>query len=109
MNFYAFHPKGWRAGLSEYFERIFSADTVQRLKPAPEPYHMVAGRLGVDIGQTRLIAAHSWDIAGALHAGCAAAFIHRTGMVLDPLFERPDVIGADLREVADRILEKEGG
>ena len=96
------------AGLSEYFERIFSADTVRRLKPAPEPYRMVAGRLGVDIGQTRLIAAHSWDIAGALHAGCAAAFIHRTGMVLDPLFERPDVVGADLHEVADRILEKEG-
>jgi 2-haloacid dehalogenase len=96
------------AGLSEYFEHIFSADTVRRLKPAPEPYHMVAGRLGVDIGQTRLIAAHSWDIAGALHAGCAAAFIQRTGMVLDPLFERPDVIGADLHEVADRILEKKG-
>lgn len=93
------------AGLNEYFERIFSADTVQRLKPAPEPYRMVAGRLGVDIGQTRLIAAHSWDIAGALHAGCTAAFIRRTGMVLDPLFESPDVIGADLREVADRILE----
>ena len=95
------------AGLNEYFERIFSADTVRRLKPAPEPYHMVAGRLGVDISQTRLIAAHSWDIAGALHAGCAAAFIRRTGMVLDPLYERPDVVGADLREVADRILEKE--
>ena len=95
------------AGLSEYFERIFSADTVRRLKPAPEPYSMVAGHLGVDISQTRLIAAHSWDIAGALHAGCAAAFIRRTGMVLDPLFERPDVVGADLREVADRILEKE--
>ncbi|TMD67261.1 MAG: haloacid dehalogenase type II [Chloroflexi bacterium] len=97
------------AGLNQYFEHIFSADTVQRLKPAPEPYRMVAKRLGVDISQTRLIAAHSWDIAGALHAGCAAAFIHRTGMVLDPLFQRPDVVGADLREVADRILEKEGG
>src|SRR5437879_13691914 len=93
------------AGLSEYFERIFSADTVRRLKPAPEPYRMVAGRLGVDIGQTRLIAAHSWDIAGALHAGCATAFIHRTGMVLDPLFEGPAVVGAERHEVADRILE----
>jgi hypothetical protein len=25
-------------------------------------------------------------------------------MVLDPLFERPDVVGSDLREVADGIL-----
>jgi 2-haloacid dehalogenase len=95
------------AGLNEYFEHIFSADTVQRLKPAPEPYRMVAERLGVDINQTRLIAAHSWDVTGALHAGCAAAFIRRVGMVLDPLFESPDIVGADLREVADRIIEKE--
>jgi hypothetical protein len=30
-------------------------------------------------------------------------------MVLDPLADRPDVVGADLREVADRILEIESG
>lgn len=95
------------AGLRGYFEHIFSADTARRLKPAPEAYRMVADRLGVDIGEIRLIAAHSWDIAGALHVGCAAAFVARPGMVLDPLFDRPDVVGADLREVADRILERE--
>ncbi len=97
------------AGLSGYFERIFSADAVQRLKPAPEPYRMVADRLGVGIGDLRLIAAHAWDIAGALRAGCAAAFVARPGMVLDPLVEAPDVVGADLREVAERILAREGG
>ncbi len=96
------------AGLSEYFEQLFSVDTVQRLKPAPEAYRMVAERLGVAIGEIRLIAAHAWDIAGALRTGCAAAFVTRPGMVLDPLFERPDVVGADLREVAERILEREG-
>lgn len=96
------------AGLNGYFEQIFSADVVQRLKPAPEPYRMVADRLGVGIGDLRLIAAHAWDIAGALRVGCAAAFVARPGMVLDPLVERPDVVGADLREVAERILEREG-
>jgi len=35
---------------------------------------MVAERLGVGTGELRLVAAHAWDIAGALHAGCAAAF-----------------------------------
>jgi hypothetical protein len=30
-------------------------------------------------------------------------------MVLDPLVERPDVVGANLREVADRILDIESG
>jgi len=97
------------SGLREYFEQVLSADAVKRLKPAPEPYQMAAERLGVEIGQIRLVAAHAWDVAGALQAGCAAAFVARPGMVLNPLFERPDVVGADLREVADRIIEVEVG
>jgi 2-haloacid dehalogenase len=95
------------AGLLDLFEQVFSADTVQRLKPAPEPYHMVAARLGVQIGQVRLVAAHAWDIAGALRAGCAAAFVARPGMVLDPLVEQPDIIGSDLRDIADQIIAVE--
>jgi 2-haloacid dehalogenase len=97
------------SGLRDYFEQILSADTVGRLKPAPEPYRMAAQSLGVEVERIRLVAAHAWDVAGALRAGCAAAFVARPGMVLDPLVERPDVVGADLREVADRILEIESG
>ncbi len=97
------------SGLRGYFEQLLSADTVRRLKPAPEPYRMAAETLGVGVGEIRLVAAHAWDVAGALRAGCAAAFVARPGMVLDPLVERPDVVGADLREVADRILEVEIG
>jgi len=97
------------SGLRDYFEQILSADSVRRLKPAPEPYRMAAESSGVEVGQVRLVAAHAWDVAGAMRAGCAAAFVARPGMVLDPLVERPDVVGADLREVADRILEIEPG
>jgi 2-haloacid dehalogenase len=97
------------SGLREYFEQILSADAVGRLKPAPEPYRMAAQALGVEVKGVRLVAAHAWDVAGALRAGCAAAFVARPGMVLDPLVEHPDVVGADLREVADRILEIESG
>jgi 2-haloacid dehalogenase len=70
---------------------------------------LAADSLGVEIGQIRLVAAHAWDIAGALQAGCAAAFVARPGMVLNPLVKRPDVVGNDLREVADQILEVETG
>jgi 2-haloacid dehalogenase len=93
--------------LRDYFEQILSADDVERLKPAPEPYRMAAESLGVEVEGVRLVAAHAWDVAGALRAGCAAAFVARPGMVLDPLVEPPDVVGADLRQVADRILEIE--
>ncbi len=94
------------AGLGPLFEQILSADTVRRLKPAREPYLMAAQRLGVDPAQVVLVAAHAWDVAGAMHAGCAAAFVARPGMVLDPLVHEPDVVATDLEEVADAVLKQ---
>ena len=95
------------AGLSDRFEKILSADAVRRLKPAPEPYRAAAEALGVGTAEVRLVAAHAWDVAGAMRAGCAAAFVARPGMVLDPLAEPPDVVGADLSEVAASIIAAE--
>jgi hypothetical protein len=46
-------------------------------------------------------------VAGALRAGCAAAFVAR--QPFDPLVERPDVFGADLAEVVDDIIAAETG
>jgi 2-haloacid dehalogenase len=97
------------AGIADRFERILSADSVKRLKPSPAPYRFAAKSLGVEASGVRLVAAHSWDVAGAMRVGCAAAFVARPGMVLDPLAESPDVTGADLREVAEKILDVENG
>ena len=96
------------AKLRDDFEQIFSADEVRRLKPAPEPYQMVAERLGVAIGELRLVSAHAWDIAGALRAGAAAAYVQRPGLFFDPLVPQPDAMGEGLAETAERILEAEG-
>jgi 2-haloacid dehalogenase len=93
------------AGLTDKFEQILSADTARRLKPAPAPYRMAARSLGVPDRGMRLIAAHAWDVAGALRAGCAAAFVAR--QPFDPLVEEPDVAGTDLAEVADKIIAAE--
>ena len=92
------------AGLRDLFEQVLSADEVKRLKPAPEPYRMVAELFSTQVAEVRLVAAHAWDVAGALAAGCAAAFVERPGMVLSPIGAQPDVVGADLGEVAERIL-----
>lgn len=97
------------AGLAPLFEQILSADTARRLKPAREAYEGAAIELGVEVSGIRLVAAHAWDVAGALRAGAAAAFVARRGMVLDPLVPAPDIVGANLAEVAERILEVEIG
>ena len=95
------------ASLDEFFERSFSVDEVQRYKPSPEPYRMVADHLGLDTSDLRLVAAHGWDILGAMRAGCAAAFVARPGKTLFPLVEAPDIQGADLISVAEQIVAKE--
>ena len=91
------------SGLRELLEAVYSADEVRRLKPAAEPYQMVAKRTGVPIGDVRLVAAHGWDIAGSLAAGCRAAFVARPGAVLYPHGPQPDMIAPDLAGVADAL------
>ncbi|CAN5670736.1 haloacid dehalogenase type II [soil metagenome] len=92
------------SNLAQYFDKILSADTIKRLKPAKEVYEMAARSYGVEARDIRLVAAHAWDIAGALRAGCRAAFVARPGMVLDPLVDKPDIVGKDLKEVVDKII-----
>ncbi|KIF72933.1 haloacid dehalogenase [Streptomyces sp. 150FB] len=93
------------AGVRDLFDRVISADAVRRLKPAPEPYLSVADAFGVAPADVRLVAAHSWDITGALHAGCRAAFVARPGQVLSPIGPQPDIIEADITGAVERIIE----
>ena len=97
------------AELDRWFDAILSADDVKALKPRPEPYHLVARTFETDPHDVRVVAAHAWDISGALAAGCAAAFVSRPGKVLSPIGDQPDISGADLVEVAERILDAEAG
>jgi 2-haloacid dehalogenase len=91
------------AGLREHFDAVYSADAVRALKPAKEPYLAVARQCQVAVSEVRLVAAHSWDITGALAAGCRAAFVARPGAVLSPLGARPDIVGRDIDDVVDQI------
>jgi 2-haloacid dehalogenase len=93
------------AGLAELFEKALSADTGKRLKPAAEAYQNAARDLGVATREIRMVAAHVWDVHGAMRAGCAAAFVERPGAVWNPLVERPDIVGPDLGEIAERVIE----
>ena len=96
------------AGIRDLFDDVLSADTVRKLKPSPEPYQHVAATCEVDIDEVRLVAAHAWDVTGALSAGCRAAFVQRPGMVPSPVGPQPDILGEDLAEVVDQILEVDG-
>jgi 2-haloacid dehalogenase len=100
------------AGIAGRFDAILSADQIGALKPRRQAYEHAANTLGVAPGDIRLVAAHGWDIAGALEAGCRAEFVRGPGMdlkypgmALIPVGEQPDIVGEDLVEVADKIAK----
>lgn len=92
------------AGLTEYFETSLSVDTIRKYKPALETYKWAVEQLSVNAGDTILVAAHGWDIAGALQAGLQTAFIERKGQSLYPLSSKPQFVGKDLVEIANKIV-----
>lgn len=92
------------AELSDHLEDVISADEVGRLKPAAEPYRHAAQRTGVDIGELMLVAAHHWDVTGALCAGARAALVARPGVAPSPEGPQPELVVADLEELAGELL-----
>jgi 2-haloacid dehalogenase len=97
-----------QAGLADYFDEILSAGEVDSYKPAKVAYAHAAKKLGVDLDEIRMVAAHAWDISGALAAGCRAAFVRRPEKALDPRAPAPDIIGAGMLAVAREIVERDG-
>jgi 2-haloacid dehalogenase len=93
------------SGLGKYFEQSISVDSVRRFKPDLAVYRHAASILGVVPGELMMVAAHAWDVTGALQAGWRAAFVARPGKVLFPLAPVPEIVAPDLAAVADRLLE----
>ena len=92
------------AGLANYFEESLTVELVHRFKPDLQVYRRAAAQLGVKPAEIRLIAAHAWDVFGAMKAGCQAAFVARNGISLFPLGPKPDIIGSDMRAITAAIL-----
>lgn len=97
-----------RAGISEFFERSFSVEVVQKFKPAPETYRLVAQELGVATSDLCLVACHLWDTIGAQAAGCRGAFVTRPHNAFLPAAEVPvpDVTASTLTALADQIVQR---
>lgn len=84
------------AGLSGFFERELSVESVRKFKPHADVYTWAAREMQVPPAQCMLVAAHGWDVAGAKWAGMATAFIAREGQQKFGLAPQPDKEAADL-------------
>jgi len=92
------------ADLSKYFDHILSVHAVERLKPHPDVYRHAASAIGATLEEMMMVAAHDWDIAGAMAVGTKGAYVLRQGMARNPLFVEPTVTGDTMTTVAEKIL-----
>lgn len=92
------------AGLAPYFDAQLSVEDAGKFKPFTEAYNWAAQNMDTTPENCMLIAAHGWDVAGALWAGWRATFVARPGQQEYPLAPKTEIVAADLQKVADILV-----
>ncbi len=92
------------AGLKPAFDHILSVHTARHLKPHPAVYHQAAEEIGVPHERMMMVAAHDWDIAGAMAVGMAGGYVTRPGMAVNPLFAEPTLVAPTMDAMAEKIV-----
>ena len=86
-----------RAGLDDLVDRVVDVTTAGRWKPAPEPYREVWPPPACPPDAAAMVAAHPWDIGGAMAAGLAGGLRRPARRVLAAVPPTPDRAGARRR------------
>lgn len=94
------------AGIANLFDMIMSVEMVRRFKPHASVYRAAADRLGIDTSDLVMVAAHDWDVAGAMAAGCDGVFVSRSGQNFSKAFLEPTMTATDIRDAATRIVAR---
>ena len=94
------------AGIADRFDAIMSVDMVGRFKPHRSVYVAAADRLEIQPSELVMVAAHDWDIAGAIAAGAEGVFIARPGQLYSSSFMEPSMVASDIDAAASAIAER---
>ena len=92
-------------GLTTYFDELLSIESVGKFKPFTDVYNWAAHKMNVKPEDCMLIAAHGWDVAGALWAGWRAAFVSRPGQQTFPLAPQTEINEPNLKLIADILIQ----
>jgi 2-haloacid dehalogenase len=95
-----------RAGLDHLVDRVVDVTTAGRWKPAPEPYREVLDTAAVSAADAAMVAAHPWDVHGAMAVGMAGGFVDRNDVTWPPFLDPPTVRGRGVDEVVGALLAR---
>lgn len=94
-------------GLGQYMSMQLSVQSTGKFKPAIDVYQMASEKLGEEVEDLWMVAAHDWDIEGALNAGWHGAFIQREGKFYHPDAPQANIIQPTIRAFAAWFLENQ--
>ena len=92
-----------RSGIASYFKGIISAEPHKVYKPGRAAYELGQREIGIEIEELSFVSGNSFDVIGAANYGYPTIWVRRYGQILDELGMKPDVVVADLNEMADRL------
>lgn len=91
--------------LDKIFEYYFSVESAGLYKPHRHIYRWAAHQmLHRRVEDCMMVAAHGWDVAGAMWSGMRGLFIARPGKALFPMAPSPECEAKDLNEAADYLI-----
>ena len=91
-----------RVGVQKYFSEVYSCDAIALTKPHQNVYKMVKTD---NLNQTWLVAAHAWDIMGAIQVGMKTAFVTQLEKDYLDVYPQPQIVAENLLEAARQIIE----
>ena len=89
------------------FDAVISAAAAHAFKPHVATYTRAAEITGVPLNAVLFVANHAFDCIGAKSAGMHAVFVNRRTRPFGASPHQPDLIVADMTELADRLVGPE--
>lgn len=96
------------AGLRTYLRGLLSTEQIRSFKPPGRVYHWACQQIEVPADRVALVAAHWWDVHGAVRAGLVGALATRLEGGVPDIAARPHVVGERLDDVVKHLLDLPG-
>ncbi|MEX2524340.1 MAG: HAD-IA family hydrolase, partial [Gammaproteobacteria bacterium] len=93
-------------GIEHLVDDIVSVEDFKIWKPQPALYHQAVRKHSCDPGNALLVAAHAWDVHGAIRAGFHGIWVQRQDSIYHPLMDSPDHRAANLVDAADLAVQQ---
>ena len=93
-----------RAAARSYLRGVLSCETLASFKPPPTVYRWACQQVNSAPALTALVAAHSWDVHGAVRAGLIGGLATRLEGGMSDIIVAPHVVAENLDAVVERLL-----